>query len=479
MTDHSPLGLGSQRAGATARIAVLLEKGREELRAGEYIRALESWRQALALRPTGEEREHLQDVVVRAALSQALLEERRGGAVVVLERAREIVSHPELDGALADALRVQAGATFSRSIGPPRDSKGGARDVGRNAPCPCGSGRKYKRCHGRTEEAASAPQDGDSSGDRLVEEWTRALADLERASRLGSREAAAEAQTVRKRIEEEEKPGRSLMRQAVAAADRKAWREAIERLRGALEAAGRDAPSEWRRSLAVCLTNGAAEKVSRTVESLNRQAGWQDKARSKFLDTIRCASKAEDEQAGFPTGVLTRTKKNCGRCGAGEARLVAFKLEPGDQLIKLPLCQTCLEGLPGGPPCAHCFRQVDARYFEVRLPGIQEPTLLCEECAEIARDCFGPNRALDPARETLESARRDLEEAKRHDRNNERITDDLTRVVDLLTQISSNESDIPISSHVMRLAGNYWNTIKEHWRRLRMRWKLRFHAPRL
>ena len=24
----------------------------------------------------------------------------------------------------------------------------GARKVGRNDPCPCGSGKKYKRCHG-------------------------------------------------------------------------------------------------------------------------------------------------------------------------------------------------------------------------------------------------------------------------------------------------------------------------------------------
>ena len=26
--------------------------------------------------------------------------------------------------------------------------------VGRNDPCPCGSGRKYKQCHGRSAEGA-------------------------------------------------------------------------------------------------------------------------------------------------------------------------------------------------------------------------------------------------------------------------------------------------------------------------------------
>ena len=25
----------------------------------------------------------------------------------------------------------------------------GARKIGRNEPCPCGSGKKYKRCHGK------------------------------------------------------------------------------------------------------------------------------------------------------------------------------------------------------------------------------------------------------------------------------------------------------------------------------------------
>jgi preprotein translocase subunit SecA len=28
--------------------------------------------------------------------------------------------------------------------------------VGRNDPCPCGSGKKYKKCHGKDEEASAA-----------------------------------------------------------------------------------------------------------------------------------------------------------------------------------------------------------------------------------------------------------------------------------------------------------------------------------
>jgi preprotein translocase subunit SecA len=34
------------------------------------------------------------------------------------------------------------------SPGPPGDPQGEAEKVGRNAPCPCGSGKKYKKCHG-------------------------------------------------------------------------------------------------------------------------------------------------------------------------------------------------------------------------------------------------------------------------------------------------------------------------------------------
>src|SRR5258708_6659129 len=33
--------------------------------------------------------------------------------------------------------------------------------VGRNDPCPCGSGKKYKRCHQRMDEAGHATTDSD------------------------------------------------------------------------------------------------------------------------------------------------------------------------------------------------------------------------------------------------------------------------------------------------------------------------------
>jgi preprotein translocase subunit SecA len=45
--------------------------------------------------------------------------------------------------------RAQLPATVSTSLGRmPTGSGGPVREVGRNDPCPCGSGKKYKKCHG-------------------------------------------------------------------------------------------------------------------------------------------------------------------------------------------------------------------------------------------------------------------------------------------------------------------------------------------
>jgi preprotein translocase subunit SecA len=41
-----------------------------------------------------------------------------------------------------------APASLSTNLGPMRASTGVVPEVGRNDPCPCGSGKKYKKCHG-------------------------------------------------------------------------------------------------------------------------------------------------------------------------------------------------------------------------------------------------------------------------------------------------------------------------------------------
>jgi len=46
-----------------------------------------------------------------------------------------------------EALAATSGATPA-AVAPPPFTRVGQK-VGRNDPCPCGSGKKYKHCHGR------------------------------------------------------------------------------------------------------------------------------------------------------------------------------------------------------------------------------------------------------------------------------------------------------------------------------------------
>ncbi|TFG62800.1 MAG: hypothetical protein E4H28_07235, partial [Gemmatimonadales bacterium] len=48
--------------------------------------------------------------------------------------------------ATAQGSAVPAVGTVGRSVVSPLDP--GSAEVGRNDPCPCGSGKKYKKCHG-------------------------------------------------------------------------------------------------------------------------------------------------------------------------------------------------------------------------------------------------------------------------------------------------------------------------------------------
>jgi preprotein translocase subunit SecA len=50
-------------------------------------------------------------------------------------------------GAPVGALGADAGMQAASSMAPPAVASG--PKVGRNDPCPCGSGKKYKHCHGQ------------------------------------------------------------------------------------------------------------------------------------------------------------------------------------------------------------------------------------------------------------------------------------------------------------------------------------------
>ncbi len=66
--------------------------------------------------------------------------------------ARPFVKAKGLDGRAPRAVAYSApgeDGEAERSGSSPDDSDDPYAGVGRNAPCPCGSGKKFKMCHGR------------------------------------------------------------------------------------------------------------------------------------------------------------------------------------------------------------------------------------------------------------------------------------------------------------------------------------------
>jgi preprotein translocase subunit SecA len=77
---------------------------------------------------------------------------RRAQAPVQYSHPQAASPYPVATGAMAEAGagEVPAGAPEPDSARMVREPfVRGARKVGRNEPCPCGSGKKYKQCHGK------------------------------------------------------------------------------------------------------------------------------------------------------------------------------------------------------------------------------------------------------------------------------------------------------------------------------------------
>jgi preprotein translocase subunit SecA len=84
-------------------------------------------------------------------------EEVARAAEVIEERAEQIsnvtYTHPNEDGSVSleastSSSEAALGAVAA-SIGAAQTTLGSVPKVGRNDPCPCGSGKKYKHCHGK------------------------------------------------------------------------------------------------------------------------------------------------------------------------------------------------------------------------------------------------------------------------------------------------------------------------------------------
>ena len=87
-------------------------------------------------------------------------EEVREAALAIEERAEHLgnvtYTHPNDDGSVSEergsesaAAQAAMGAVAAAMASSRSAVPGGVPKVGRNDPCPCGSGKKYKQCHGR------------------------------------------------------------------------------------------------------------------------------------------------------------------------------------------------------------------------------------------------------------------------------------------------------------------------------------------
>jgi preprotein translocase subunit SecA len=138
----------------------------------EHLYALDHLRQGIGLRAYGQ-RDPLNEYKTEAfALFNAMLDELKERVTAMLARVelapepvrppppvQTVEFHPQpvpafagepemaLEGAAAAPVAVAAAPIRSGAVDP--NDPATWRHTSRNAPCPCGSGKKYKHCHGR------------------------------------------------------------------------------------------------------------------------------------------------------------------------------------------------------------------------------------------------------------------------------------------------------------------------------------------
>jgi preprotein translocase subunit SecA len=100
-------------------------------------------------------------------LFESLLNDLRRAVTRVLMRAQFVVEQPpsvnagEARGGPPSAARpapasAQAAPALEQQQGAPAGDPAAWANTPRNAPCPCGSGKRYKNCHGDVTTAARA-----------------------------------------------------------------------------------------------------------------------------------------------------------------------------------------------------------------------------------------------------------------------------------------------------------------------------------
>jgi uncharacterized protein len=130
-TGYEPLVTYNEKTGEEMCIAWILG----------FRRALEAWPESwLKIMNTG-------DPEARQALArlQRLVSIVKSESGLTDTQIDELAEAPDY---IADCIEALAWWRMSQSPVAPVSAQKAFRDTGRNDPCPCGSGRKYKKCHG-------------------------------------------------------------------------------------------------------------------------------------------------------------------------------------------------------------------------------------------------------------------------------------------------------------------------------------------
>ncbi len=124
----------------------------------DHLLALDHLREGIGLRGYGQRDPKQEYKRESYELFQAMKERIEDGAIRTLFRA-EPVSEEQMaeqrQRRKAPASRFQFSAPRKTTAPAPKTVVRSSEKVGRNAPCPCGSGKKYKKCHGAAARAAS------------------------------------------------------------------------------------------------------------------------------------------------------------------------------------------------------------------------------------------------------------------------------------------------------------------------------------
>jgi len=165
----------------------------------QYLTAMEDLRQGIGLQAIGQRDPLVQYQTAGYRMFQELLDNIDQNVVRNFFRQlpayRQQIATYQTEQARREQV-TRSGYELTRGNRPAQNTKGQTLrrklpKVGRNDPCPCGSGKKYKHCHGRTEATGE-------TADALVAEGdsTTAAADPAMVGQAAAAQPAAKGRSV-------------------------------------------------------------------------------------------------------------------------------------------------------------------------------------------------------------------------------------------------------------------------------------------